>query len=64
MKFVSQEYFDGEQSDLCKMQRVTWMFSKQLVNTFASANIEMWVLVSEAGANLLRKTTQRNVCLK
>ena len=39
------------------------MLSKQLVNTIASANIEMRVL-SEDGANLLRKTTKCNVCLK
>ena len=33
------------------------MFPEQLVNTIASAKIEMWVLVSGVGANLLRKTT-------
>ena len=39
------------------------MLSKQLVNTIASANIEMRVL-SKVGANLLRKTTKCNVYQK
>ena len=51
-------------SPICaRCKERTWMLSKQLVNTIASANIEMWVL-SEVGANLLRQTTKCNVCLK
>ena len=60
---VSQEYFDNEWFGLCQTKWETLMFSEQLVNTIASANIEMRVL-SGMGANLLRKTRQRSVCLK